>query len=167
MSPPLVSVTMAELQAPAMAHAMALSWQARILAAVLTIALMLTDLRLSSRLGRRSQRQSPSWFLAGLGVLAGAAFPGSVEAIVETIGLRDSNVVLLSVTLVLSLSLVLELSAVASGQAVQIARQARERRELQKIAARLLAGEPVGPLIAARLLDGGSLRSGEDAGVPR
>lgn len=119
MSPPLVAQA---AQDPAV-H---LTAQTRILAAVLAIAFMAMILELIRR-DRLQERYSVVWFVAGLGMLAGAAFPGLLELAADAMGVRDTNVALFSIVLLLLLGLALNFSVIMSRQAAQITRLAQER----------------------------------------
>ncbi len=103
-----------------------LTSQARILAAVLAVAFMLLILDLIRR-DRLQERYSVIWLLAGLGMLAGAAFPGLLELVADAMGVRDTNVALFSIVLLLLLGLALNFSVIMSRQAAQITRLAQER----------------------------------------
>lgn len=103
-----------------------LSSQTRILAAILAIAFMLLILELIRR-NRLQERYSVIWFVAGLGMLAGAAFPGLLELVADLMGVRDTNVALFSIVLLLLLGLALNFSVIMSRQAAQITRLAQER----------------------------------------
>ena len=67
------------------------------------------------------------WFVAGLGMLAGAAFPGLLSVVADVMGVRDTNVALFSIVLLLLLGLALNFSVIMSRQAAQITRLAQER----------------------------------------
>jgi hypothetical protein len=103
-----------------------LTSQTRILAAVLAIAFMLLILDLIRR-DRLQERYSVIWFVAGLGMLAGAAFPGLLKLVADAMGVRDTNVALFSIVLLLLLGLALNFSVIMSRQAAQITRLAQER----------------------------------------
>jgi hypothetical protein len=103
-----------------------LTSQARILAAVLAVAFMLLILDLIRR-DRLQERYSVIWFIAGLGMLAGAAFPGLLELVADAMGVRDTNVALFSIVLLGLLGLALNFSVIMSRQAAQITRLAQER----------------------------------------
>ncbi|MET0559759.1 MAG: DUF2304 domain-containing protein [Solirubrobacterales bacterium] len=103
-----------------------LTSQTRILAAVLAILFMLLILELIRR-DRLQERYSVIWFVAGLGMLAGAAFPGLLELVADVMGVRDTNVALFSIVLLLLLGLALNFSVIMSRQAAQITRLAQER----------------------------------------
>jgi hypothetical protein len=103
-----------------------LTSQTRIVAAVIAIAFMLMILELIRR-DRLQERYSVIWFVAGLGMLAGAAFPGLLEFIADVMGVRDTNVALFSIVLLLLLGLALNFSVIMSRQAAQITRLAQER----------------------------------------
>jgi hypothetical protein len=108
-----------------------LTSQTRILAAILAVAFMLLILDLIRR-DRLQERYSVIWFVAGLGMLAGAAFPGLLELVADAMGVRDTNVALFSIVLLLLLGLALNFSVIMSRQAAQITRLAQERA-LEKI----------------------------------
>jgi hypothetical protein len=103
-----------------------LSSQTRILAAIIAVAFMLLILDLIRR-NRLQERYSVIWLLAGLGMLAGAAFPGLLELVADLMGVRNTNVALFSVVLLLLLGLALNFSVIMSRQAAQITRLAQER----------------------------------------
>jgi hypothetical protein len=103
-----------------------LTSQTRIVAAVLAIFFMLLILDLIRR-DRLQERYSVIWFVAGLGMLAGAAFPGLLELLADAMGVRNTNVALFSVVLLLLLGLALNFSVIMSRQAAQITRLAQER----------------------------------------
>lgn len=106
--------------------AVRLTSQARILAAALAIFFMLLILELIRR-DKLQERYSVIWLLAGLGMLAGAAFPGLLELVADAMGVRDTNVALFSIVLLLLLGLALNFSVIMSRQAAQITRLAQER----------------------------------------
>jgi hypothetical protein len=103
-----------------------LTSQTRILAAVIAVAFMLMILELIRR-DRLQERFSVVWFIAGLGMLAGAIFPGLLTAVADVMGVRDTNVALFSIILLLLLGLTLNFSVIMSRQAAQITRLAQER----------------------------------------
>ncbi|HWO16286.1 MAG TPA: DUF2304 domain-containing protein [Solirubrobacterales bacterium] len=103
-----------------------LTSQTRILAAVIAIVFMAMILELIRR-DRLQERYSVVWFVAGLGMLAGAAFPGLLGALADAMGVRDTNVALFSVVLLLLLGLALNFSVIMSRQSAQITRLAQER----------------------------------------
>jgi hypothetical protein len=103
-----------------------LTSQTRILAAVIAVAFMLMILELIRR-DRLQERFSVVWFVAGLGMLAGAIFPGLLGLVADAMGVRDTNVALFSVILLLLLGLALNFSVIMSRQAAQITRLAQER----------------------------------------
>lgn len=111
------------LDASAKVH---LTPQTRVLAAVIAVAFMLLILELIRR-DKLQERYSVIWFVAGLGMLAGAAFPGLLELVAEAMGVRDTNVALFSIVLLLLLGLALNFSVIMSRQAAQITRLAQER----------------------------------------
>jgi len=103
-----------------------LTSQTRILAAVIAIAFMLMILELIRR-DRLQERYSVVWFIAGLAMLAGAAFPGLLGLVADAMGVRDTNVALFSILILLLLGLALNFSVIMSRQAAQITRLAQER----------------------------------------
>jgi hypothetical protein len=103
-----------------------LTAQARILAAAIALVFMAMILELIRR-HRLQERYSVIWFLAGLGMLAGAVFPGLLEIVADAMGVRDTNVALFSLVLLLLLGLALNFSVIVSRQADQITRLAQER----------------------------------------
>jgi hypothetical protein len=110
----------------AQAPAVRLTAQTRIIAAVLALAFMLLILELIRR-DRLQERYSVIWFVAGLGMLVGAAFPGLLQVVADAMGVRDTNVALFSIVLLLLLGLALNFSVIMSRQAAQITRLAQER----------------------------------------
>lgn len=111
--------------------------QTRILAALIAIAFTLFVLDLIRR-HRLQERYSVIWFIAGLAMLAGAAFPGLLEVIADLMGVRDTNVALFSVILLGLVGLSLNFSIIVSRQAEQITRLAQE----QALAGAREGGEP-------------------------
>jgi hypothetical protein len=103
-----------------------LTARTRIVAAVIAILFMLMILELIRR-DRLQERYSVIWFVAGLGMLAGAAFPGLLEVVANLMGVRNTNVALFSIVLLLLLGLALNFSVIMSRQAAQITRLAQER----------------------------------------
>ena len=103
-----------------------LTSQTRIVAAVLALFFMLLILELIRR-DRLQERYSVIWFVAGLGMLAGAAFPGLLGLVADLMGVRDTNVALFSIIMLLLLGLALNFSVIMSRQAAQITRLAQER----------------------------------------
>ena len=103
-----------------------LTSQTRIVAAVLAVFFMLMILELIRR-DRLQERYSVIWFVAGVGMLAGAAFPGLLEFVADAMGVRNTNVALFSIVLLLLLGLALNFSVIMSRQAAQITRLAQER----------------------------------------
>jgi hypothetical protein len=103
-----------------------LTSQTRIIAAVLALAFMALVLDLIRR-DRLQERFSVVWFVAGLGMLIGAAFPGLLTVVADVMGVRDTNVALFSIVLLLLLGLALNFSVIMSKQAAQITRLAQER----------------------------------------
>jgi hypothetical protein len=103
-----------------------LTSQTRVVAAAIAIFFMLLILEMIRR-DRLQERYSVIWFVAGLGMLAGAAFPGLLELVADLMGVRDTNVALFSIVLLLLLGLALNFSVIMSRQAAQITRLAQER----------------------------------------
>lgn len=103
-----------------------LTSQTRILAALIALAFMGLILELIRR-DSLQERFSVVWFVAGLGMLAGAIFPGLLTAVADLMGVRDTNVALFSIILLLLLGLTLNFSVIMSRQAAQITRLAQER----------------------------------------
>jgi hypothetical protein len=116
-----------------------LTSQTRILAAIIAVAFMAMILELIRR-DRLQERYSVVWFVAGLGMLAGAAFPGLLELAADAMGVRDTNVALFSIVLLLLLGLALNFSVIMSRQAAQITRLAQERA-LERARERTGSGE--------------------------
>jgi hypothetical protein len=110
----------------AQADRVSLTSQTRIIAAVLAILFMFWILDLIRR-DRLQERYSVIWFVAGLAMLAGAAFPGLLRFVADLMGVRDTNVALFSIVLLLLLGLALNFSVIMSRQAAQITRLAQER----------------------------------------
>ena len=110
----------------ATANQVHLTARTRIVAAILAIAFMFLILELI-RSNRLQERYSVIWFVAGLGMLAGAAFPGLLKLVAELLGVRNTNVALFSIVLLLLLGLALNFSVIMSRQAAQITRLAQER----------------------------------------
>ncbi len=108
------------------ADRVSLTAQTRIIAATLAILFMLLILELIRR-DRLQERYSVIWFVAGLAMLAGAAFPGLLKFVADLMGVRDTNVALFSIVLLLLLGLALNFSVIMSRQAAQITRLAQER----------------------------------------
>ncbi len=103
-----------------------LTSQTRIIAAILAIAFMVLVLELIRR-DKLQERFSVVWFVAGLGMLVGAAFPRLLELVADAMGVRDTNVALFSIVLLFLLGLALNFSVTMSRQAAQITRLAQER----------------------------------------
>ncbi len=103
-----------------------LTAQTRIIAAAIALAFMVMILELIRR-DRLQERYSVVWFIAGLGMLIGAAFPGLLGVVADAMGVRDTNVALFSIVLLLLLGLALNFSVIMSRQAAQITRLAQER----------------------------------------
>jgi hypothetical protein len=116
-----------------------LTSQTRIIAAVLALAFMALVLDLIRR-DRLQERFSVVWFVAGLGMLVGAAFPGLLTVVADAMGVRDTNVALFSIVLLLLLGLALNFSVIMSRQAAQITRLAQERA-LEKAREQSSSGE--------------------------
>jgi hypothetical protein len=109
----------------ATAPAVKLTAQSRIVAAILAIAFMLMILELIRR-HKLQERYSVIWFVAGIAMLAGAAFPDLLRLLAEALGVRDVTIALFSLLFVLLLGLALSFSVIASRQAEQITRLAQE-----------------------------------------
>ena len=103
-----------------------LTSQARIVAAVLAIAFMIMILELIRR-NRLQERYSVIWFVAGIAMLAGAAFPDLLRVIANALGVRDVTIALFSLLFLLLLGLALNFSVILSRQAEQITRLAQEQ----------------------------------------
>lgn len=99
--------------------------QARIIAGLLAVAFMLMILELIRR-DRLLERYSVVWFLLGVVMLAGAAFPGLLELLARALGVRDVTIALFSAVLLLLLALALNFSVIASRQSKQITRLAQQ-----------------------------------------
>ena len=110
----------------AQADRVSLTSQTRVIAAALAILFMFLILELIRR-DRLQERYSVIWFVAGLGMLAGAAFPGLLQVVADAMGVRDTNVALFSIVLFFLLGLALNFSVIMSRQAAQITRLAQER----------------------------------------
>ena len=106
--------------------AVRLTSQARIIAAILAIAFMAMILELIRR-NRLQERYSVIWFVAGIAMLAGAAFPDLLRLLAEAMGVRDVTIALFSLLFLLLLGLALSFSVIASRQAEQITRLAQEQ----------------------------------------
>ena len=106
--------------------AVRLTSQARIIAAVLAIAFMAMILELIRR-HKLQERYSVIWFVAGIAMLAGAAFPDLLRLLAEAMGVRDVTIALFSLLFLLLLGLALSFSVIASRQAEQITRLAQEQ----------------------------------------
>jgi hypothetical protein len=122
-----------------------LTSQTRILAAAIAVVFMAMILELIRR-DKLQERYSVVWFVAGLGMLAGAAFPGLLGVVADLMGVRNTNVALFSIVLLLLLGLALNFSVIMSRQAAQITRLAQERalekaREQARSAERALEAE--------------------------
>jgi len=121
-----------------------LTAQTRIVAAVIALAFMAFILDMIRR-DKLQERYSVVWLLAGIGMLAGAAFPGLLELVADILGVRDTNVALFSIVLLLLLGLALNFSVLMSRQADQITRLAQELALEKARAQRLNGSEPDGP----------------------
>ncbi|HWB68384.1 MAG TPA: DUF2304 domain-containing protein [Solirubrobacterales bacterium] len=102
-----------------------LTTQTRIVAAVLAVGFMAMILELIRR-HRLQERYSIIWFLAGLAMLIGAAFPQVLELLAKALGVRDVTIALFSLILFVLLALALSFTVIASRQAAQITRLAQE-----------------------------------------
>jgi hypothetical protein len=103
-----------------------LTSQTRIIAAVLALGFMGLVLEMIRR-DKLQERFSVVWFVSGLGMLVGAAFPGLLTLVADAMGVRDTNVALFSIVLLFLLGLALNFSVTMSRQAAQITRLAQER----------------------------------------
>ena len=103
-----------------------LTSQARIIAAILAVAFMGLILELIRR-HKLQERYSVIWFVAGVAMLAGAAFPDLLRILADVLGVRDVTIALFSLLFLLLLGLALSFSVIASRQAEQITRLAQER----------------------------------------
>lgn len=102
-----------------------LTTQARIVAVVLALGFMAMILELIRR-NQLQERYSIIWFLAGLAMLIGAAFPQVLELLAKAMGVRDITIALFSLILFVLLALALSFTVIASRQAAQITRLAQE-----------------------------------------
>ncbi|HEX7059391.1 MAG TPA: DUF2304 domain-containing protein [Solirubrobacterales bacterium] len=102
-----------------------LTTQARIVAAVLAIAFMVLIFELIRR-HRLQERYAIIWFLAGVAMLLGAAFPQVLELLAKAMGVRDITIALFSLILFVLLILSLSFTVILSRQAGQITRLAQE-----------------------------------------
>lgn len=127
----------------AAADTVRLTAQTRILAAILALVFMFLILELIRR-DRLQERYSVIWFVAGIGMLAGAAFPGLLQVVADAMGVRDTNVALFSIVLFFLLGLALNFSVIMSRQAAQITRLAQERA-LEKARQQALSEQPLEP----------------------
>jgi hypothetical protein len=103
-----------------------LTSQARIIAAILAIAFMVLILELIRR-HLLHERYSVIWFLAGIAMLAGAAFPDLLRLLAQALGVRDATIALFSLLFLVLLGLALNFSVIISRQADQITRLAQEQ----------------------------------------
>jgi hypothetical protein len=103
-----------------------LTSQARIVAAILAIAFMALILELIRR-HKLQERYSVIWFVAGIAMLAGAAFPDLLRILANVFGVRDVTIALFSLLFLLLLGLALSFSVIISRQAEQITRLAQEQ----------------------------------------
>jgi hypothetical protein len=106
--------------------AVRLTSQARIVAAILAVVFMAMILELIRR-HKLQERYSVIWFVAGIAMLAGAAFPDLLRLLAEAMGVRDVTIALFSLLFLLLLGLALSFSVIASRQAEQITRLAQEQ----------------------------------------
>jgi hypothetical protein len=118
-------VIFAATEGAAVSPQVSLTPQTRILAAFIAIVFTLFVLDLIRR-HKLQERYSVIWFIAGLAMLVGAAFPGLLEVLANLMGVRDTNVALFSVILLLLLGLALNFSIIVSRQSEQITRLAQE-----------------------------------------
>ena len=117
--------------------------QARILAAILAIAFMALILDLIRR-DKLLERYSIVWFVLGIGMLAGAIFPGLLELLAKALGVRDVTIALFSVTLLVLLALSLNFSVMAPRLLKQTPRLAQQSAidGVEEEAAAARPGEP-------------------------
>lgn len=99
--------------------------QARVIAVILALVFMGLILDLIRR-DRLLERYSIVWFLLGIAMLVGAAFPILLEVLARVMGVRDVTIALFSVVLLILLGLALNFSVIASRQAKQITRLAQQ-----------------------------------------
>jgi len=99
--------------------------QARIIAGLLAVAFVLMILELIRR-DKLLERYSVVWFLLGLAMLVGAAFPALLGLFAQALGVRDVTIALFSLILLVLLALALNFSVIASRQAKQITRLAQQ-----------------------------------------
>jgi hypothetical protein len=100
--------------------------QARVIAAVLAVAFVAMILELIRR-HKLQERYSVIWFVAGIAMLAGAAFPDLLTLLADAMGVRDVTIALFSLLLLVLLGLALSFSVIISRQSEQITRLAQER----------------------------------------
>jgi hypothetical protein len=147
------------------ADRVSLTSQTRVIAAGLAILFMLLILDLIRR-DRLQERYSVIWFVAGLAMLAGAAFPGLLRSVADLMGVRDTNVALFSIVLLLLLGLALNFSVIMSRQAAQITRLAQERaieRAKEQAAREALEGRLNGAREGEDAAGGGGSEAGRGA----
>jgi hypothetical protein len=107
-----------------------LTARSRILAAAAALFFFLLVLELVRR-RRLQERYTVLWFVLGLGMLAGAIFPGLLELLADVLGVRDTNVALFALLLLLLLALAFESTITASRQGERITRLAQENALLR------------------------------------
>ena len=112
-----------------------LTARSRILAAAAALFFFLLVLELVRR-RRLQERYTVVWFVLGLGMLAGALFPGLLELLADVLGVRDTNVALFALLLLLLLALAFESTLTASRQGERITRLAQENALLRTLIAR-------------------------------
>lgn len=103
----------------------ALTTQARVAAGILALLFMGVIIELIRR-RRLQERYTVLWFLLGVGMVIGAAFPGLLAWVSHALGVRSEFIALFGVIALLMLGLLLHLTAVVSRQASQILILAQE-----------------------------------------
>jgi hypothetical protein len=117
-----------------------LTTRSRIIAAVAALFFFVLVLELVRR-RRLQERYTVLWFLLGLGMLLGAAFPALLELLADLLGVRDTNAALFALLLLLLLALAFESTITNSRQGERITRLAQENALLRARMARI-RGEP-------------------------
>ena len=117
---------MVSLLLAAQEPAVRLTSQSRIILEILAIAFMAMILELIRR-HKLQERYSVIWFVAGIAMLAGAAFPDLLRILADVLGVRDVTIALFSLLFLLLLGLALSFSVIISRQAEQITRLAQEQ----------------------------------------
>jgi hypothetical protein len=117
-----------------------LTTRSRILAAVAALFFFVLVLELVRR-RRLQERYTVLWFVLGLGMLLGAAFPALLELLADLLGVRDTNAALFALLLLLLLALAFESTITSSRQGERITRLAQENALLRARVSKL-RGEP-------------------------